>query len=217
MGIALIATIVLVQPTPRPARRTSIAAPIKALRHRGPLTMGLTALCCNWGFTVLGYAPFPLHLGAHELGYVFTGWGVLVAIFAVNNTITTQAVMTVSPVERPLASAAYGFVRYIGGGLAPFAAGKIAEHSNVHVPFYIGAAAIALGIVVLARPQPAERRRTRPGGRERRGARGRGGPGRGTRLHDLTPQPAEASSRSTSARPSRAHWTSTRARSTRPR
>jgi MFS family permease len=204
MAIALIATIVLVQPTPVPAQRTSIAAPIKALRHRGLLTMGLTALCYNWGFfTVLGYAPFPMNLGAHQLGYVFTGWGVLVAIFAifgaprlqarfgiaralyvnlalfavdvlviavfttsqvvliiavitagifigVNNTITTQAVMTVSPVERPVASAAYGFVRFIGGGLAPFAAGKLAEHTNVHVPFYIGSASIVLGIIVLA-------------------------------------------------------------------
>ena len=204
MAIALIATVVLVQPTPRPAQRTSIAAPIKALRHRGLLTMGLTALCYNWGFfTVLGYAPFPMNLGAHQLGYVFTGWGVLVAIFAifgaprlqarfgiaralyvnlalfavdvlviavfttsqavliiavivagifigVNNTITTQAVMTVSPVERPVASAAYGFVRFIGGGLAPFAAGQLAEHTNVHVPFYIGSASILLGIVVLA-------------------------------------------------------------------
>jgi MFS transporter, ACDE family, multidrug resistance protein len=204
MAIALIATIVLVKPTPVPAQRTSIAAPIKALRHRGLLTMGLTALCYNWGFfTVLGYAPFPMNLGAHQLGYVFTGWGVLVAIFAifgaprlqarfgiaralyvnlalfavdvlviavfttsqvvliiavitagifigVNNTITTQAVMTVSPVERPVASAAYGFVRFIGGGLAPFAAGKLAEHTNVHVPFYIGSASIVLGIIVLA-------------------------------------------------------------------
>jgi MFS family permease len=204
MAIALIATIVLVKPTPVPARRTSVAAPIKALRHRGLLTMGLTALCYNWGFfTVLGYAPFPMNLGAHQLGYVFTGWGVLVAIFAifgaprlqarfgiaralyvnlalfavdvlviavfttsqvvliiavitagifigVNNTITTQAVMTVSPVERPVASAAYGFVRFIGGGLAPFAAGRLAEHTNVHVPFYIASASIVLGIIVLA-------------------------------------------------------------------
>ena len=55
-----------------------------------------------------------------------------------NNTLTTQAVMSVAPVERPVASAAYGFVRFIGGGLAPFAAGKLAEHTNVHVPFYIG-------------------------------------------------------------------------------
>ena len=57
---------------------------------------------------------------------------------------------TVAPVERPVASAAYGFVRFIGGGLAPYAAGKIAEHSGVHLPFYIGAAAVALGIGVLA-------------------------------------------------------------------
>ena len=46
--------------------------------------MSLTALCYNWGFfTLLAYTPFPMHLGIHELGYVFTGWGILVAIFAV--------------------------------------------------------------------------------------------------------------------------------------
>jgi ACDE family multidrug resistance protein len=204
MSIALIATVLLVSPTPRPDRRTSLAAPLKALRHRGLLTMGLTALCYNWGFfTVLGFAPFPMHLGIHELGYVFTGWGVLVAFFSVfgapwlqarfgiartlyinlalfaldilvigvftasqatlaaavilagafigvNNTITTQAVMTVSPVERSVASSAYGFVRFIGGGLAPYAAGKLAERFNVHVPFYVGAAAVVVGIGILA-------------------------------------------------------------------
>ena len=204
MAIALIATIVLVEPQPKPARKTSIADPIKALRHKGLLVMSLTALCYNWGFfTVLGYAPFPMDLSALQLGLVFTGWGILVAIFSVagapwlqkrlglartlygnlalfavdvaviavftntrtvliiaviiagvfigvNNTVTTQAVMTVAPVERPIASAAYGFVRFIGGGLAPFAAGKLAETFNVHVPFAIGACAILLGIVVLA-------------------------------------------------------------------
>ncbi|MBO2461077.1 MFS transporter [Actinomadura violacea] len=204
MAIALIATVVLVRPQPKPARKTSIADPIKALRHRGLLVMSLTALCYNWGFfTVLGYAPFPMHLSAMRLGLVFTGWGLLVAVFAVfgapwlqrrlglartlyfnlalfavdvaviaifvnsqatlivavivagvfigvNNTVTTQAVMMVAPVERPVASAAYGFVRFIGGGLAPFAAGKMAEHANIHVPFAVGAGAIALGIGVLA-------------------------------------------------------------------
>ncbi|WP_079062664.1 MFS transporter [Peterkaempfera griseoplana] len=204
MATALVATVVLVQPTPAPARRASVLDPLKALRHRGLLTMGLTALCYNWGFfTVLGYAPYPMGLGTHQLGYVFTGWGVLVAFFSVfgapwlqarfgiartlylnlalfaldilvialftdsratlvtavivagafigiNNTITTQAVMTVSPVERPTASSAYGFVRFIGGGLAPYAAGKIAEHNGVHAPFYVGAVAVAIGIGVLA-------------------------------------------------------------------
>ncbi|MFI1329099.1 MFS transporter [Streptomyces sp. NPDC020845] len=204
MAIALIATLVLVQPTPTPARRASLLDPLKALRHRGLLTMGLMALCYNWGFfTVLGYSPYPMELGTHELGYVFTGWGVLVAIFSVfvaprlqarlgiaralylnlalfaldilviglftssrttliaavilagafigvNNTITTQAVMTVAPVERSVASAAYGFVRFIGGGLAPYAAGRLAEHYDVHVPFYVGAVAVLVGLAVLS-------------------------------------------------------------------
>jgi MFS transporter, ACDE family, multidrug resistance protein len=204
MAIALIATVVLVDKTPKPAVKTSLTAPLKALRHRGLLTMGLTALCYNWGFfTILGYAPFPMNLSAIKLGLVFCGWGIMVAIFAVfgapwlqsrlgiaktmyinlaifallslgiaiwvlnrptliilvilsgivcgvNNTVTTQAVMTVSPVERPVASAAYSFVRFIGGGLAPYVAGRLVVDFNIHVPFYLGAGVILLGIVILS-------------------------------------------------------------------
>jgi MFS transporter, ACDE family, multidrug resistance protein len=204
MAIALISTIVLVRPMPRPDHKTGLSAPLRALRHRGLLTLSLTALCYNWGFfTVLGYAPFPMDLSPIKLGLVFTGWGVLVAIFAVfgaprlqarlgiartmylnlgafsavilvialwttdravlipavivsgifigvNNTVTTQAVMTIAPVERPVASAAYSFVRFIGGGLAPYAAGRLVVALNIHVPFFIAAGAVAAGIVILA-------------------------------------------------------------------
>jgi len=204
MSISLIATIAFVDQTPQPKRKTSVAEPLRALRHRGLLIMSLTALCYNWGFfTLLAYTPFPMHLGIHQLGYVFTGWGILVAIFAVfvapraqrrfgtpkslyvnlallavdlvviaaftssqitlivavivsgafvglNNTLTTQSVMLVAPVERPIASAAYGFVRFIGGGLAPYCAARLAASLNVHVPFYLGAATVAVAIVVLS-------------------------------------------------------------------
>ncbi|WP_051941203.1 MFS transporter [Phaeacidiphilus oryzae] len=204
MAIALLATVVLVEPLPKPAQRTSLSAPLRALRHRGLLTMSVAALLYNWAFfTMLGYAPFPMGLGAIQLGLVFTGWGVLVAVFAVfgapalqrrlgiartlyanlflfaltmaaiglwtnqrtvliccvivagvfcgvNNTVTTQAVMTISPVERPVASAAYGFVRFIGGGLAPYAAGRMVDAFNVHVPFYVGALTLLAAIAVLA-------------------------------------------------------------------
>ena len=68
----------------------------------------------------------------------------------INNTLMTQAVMSISPVERPVASAAYGFVRFIGGGFAPFAAGKLVEHLNVHVPFAIAAIAVMLAVAVLS-------------------------------------------------------------------
>jgi MFS family permease len=68
----------------------------------------------------------------------------------VNNTVTTQAVMTVSPVEKPVASAAYSFVRFIGGGLAPYAAGRMVIAFNIHVPFFVGAGAIVLGIGILS-------------------------------------------------------------------
>ncbi|MGW2826724.1 MFS transporter [Streptomyces sp. NPDC001443] len=204
MAIALIATVAFVPQLPKPAKRTSPLAPLAALRHRGLLTMGIMALLYNWGFfTMLGYAPYPMELNAHELGLVFTGWGLLVAAFSVffaprlqarygtapvlyanlvglgivmaviaagvgtpsvvitavvvsgifigiNNTLTTQAVMLVSPVERPVGSSAYGFVRFIGGGLAPYAAGKIADATDLGVPFYVGAATFLLAIPVLA-------------------------------------------------------------------
>lgn len=204
MAIALVATLAFVPSLPKPARPTSPLAPLKALRHRGLLTMGIVALLYNWGFfTMLGYAPYPMELSARQLGLVFTGWGLLVAVFSVlfaprlqarfgsapvlyanllglgivmaviaagvktpvvvivavivsgafigiNNTLTTQAVMLVSPVERPVASSAYGFLRFIGGGLAPYVAGKLADATDLSVPFYLGAATFVLAIPILA-------------------------------------------------------------------
>jgi MFS family permease len=75
MAVALLATVAFVPATPKPAHKTSVVAPLKALRHRTLLIMGLTALLYNWGFfTMLGYAPYPMKLDAHQLGLVFTGW-----------------------------------------------------------------------------------------------------------------------------------------------
>lgn len=204
MLIALVATAVLVPPTPRPERTTSLLAPLKALRHRSLLTMGLAALAYNWGFfTLLGFAPYPMGLGVHQLGLVFFAWGLLVAAFSVlvaprlqarfgtaptmyavfaalavdlavmaagvgtpavvvgatiasgafigiNNTLMTQAVMLVSPVERSVASSAYGFLRFIGGGLAPFFAGRMAAASGFGLPFWVASGAFLVAIAVLA-------------------------------------------------------------------
>ena len=72
------------------------------------------------------------------------------AFVGLNNTLTTQAVMLVAPVEKPVASAAYGFVRFIGGGLAPYAAGRLVIAVNIHFPFFIAVGAIVAGIAILS-------------------------------------------------------------------
>jgi MFS transporter, ACDE family, multidrug resistance protein len=203
MGLSLIVTVVLLPPTPRPTERSRLREPLLALRHGALARTSVTGLLYNWGFfTVLGYAPFLMHLSALRLGAVFFGWGVLVAIFAVfgaprlkarfgtarslytslllvaavmtviglwpdhrwvviiavmasgaligvNNTLVTTAVMSISPVPRSVASASYGFVRFIGGGLAPYVAGKLVERFNASVPFLLGAVVVVAGAVLL--------------------------------------------------------------------
>lgn len=72
------------------------------------------------------------------------------AFIGVNNTLVTTAVMSIAPVERPVASATYGFVRFIGGGLAPYIAGRLAASYNAHVPFLIGAGSVVVAAVVLS-------------------------------------------------------------------
>ncbi|SDG95683.1 MFS transporter [Pseudonocardia oroxyli] len=71
------------------------------------------------------------------------------AFVGLNNTLVTTAVMSISPVPRPVASATYGFVRFIGGGLAPFAAGLLAAAVNVHLPFWIAAVVVLGGLALL--------------------------------------------------------------------
>jgi MFS family permease len=86
MAIGLTAITVFLPKTPRPPReaRVSLLEPLRALRHRATRGSGLTAVFYNFGlFTLLGYAPFPLHLDIHKLSYTFTGWGLMLAVFAV--------------------------------------------------------------------------------------------------------------------------------------
>ncbi|MFA9462214.1 MFS transporter [Thiohalorhabdus sp. Cl-TMA] len=72
------------------------------------------------------------------------------AFMGVNNTLITETVMKVAPVERGVASAAYNFVRFSGGAVAPWLAGRLGESINAHVPFWVGAAGVLLSVGVLA-------------------------------------------------------------------
>jgi MFS transporter, ACDE family, multidrug resistance protein len=209
MLVALVATFFLLPATAPTGRRTSLADPFRALRHRPLLLLALTALFYNLGFfTILAAGPFALPgAGILEIGWIFFGWGVLLAftsvvvapmvqrrfgtvpamvgnlaLFAldlvvmavftlhtpvivvgiivagafigINNTLITEAVMGAAPVERPVASAAYSFVRFAGGAVGPYVALKLGEKVDPHAPFWFGAVAVAIGVSVVATGRP---------------------------------------------------------------
>ena len=205
MLIALTATALFLPSTPPTGRRTSLADPLRALRHTPLLLLALTAIFYNLGFfVILAAGPFALpSAGIIQIGWIFFGWGLLLAITSVvvapmlqrrfgtvptmlaaiglfaldlammavftahepvvivgiigagavigiNNTLITEAVMGAAPVERPVASAAYSFVRFAGGAVGPYVALKLGEKVGLHAPFWFGASAVLVGLGILA-------------------------------------------------------------------
>lgn len=203
MAFAFIVTTILLPSAPNVTQRSSIKDPFKALKHPGLLGVAITSLLYNFGFfTLLAYTPFPLNMGAQQVGLIFFGWGIMLAlasvfvaprlqglfgtipaiIFAllgfaailifmaiwtdykwvliagvvvaglflgVNNTLVTETVMKAAPVERGVASAAYSFVRFSGGAIAPWLAGYLGETINDHIPYWLGAGAVILAAITL--------------------------------------------------------------------
>jgi len=210
MVLAFIAITILmpsdkkVKTGPQVIKKTSVLDPFRALKHRSLLIFGIGAALYNFGFfTLLAYTPFVLGLDEHGLGFVFLGWGLLLAFTSVvmaprlsqglgtiksmcvmlvlfalalfamgiwtsvqplvivcviisgaflgnNNTLITTAVMNAAPVERSTASAAYSFLRFLGGAIAPFTAGKLAEIFNPHVPFIFSGVFVLLAMILIA-------------------------------------------------------------------
>jgi predicted MFS family arabinose efflux permease len=208
MVIALVATTFFLPSTPPTGRRTSLADPFRALRHKPLLLIALTAIFYNIGFfTILAAGPFALpDSGIIQIGWIYFGWGLLVAFVSVvmapifqraigttpailvtlvlftadlaamavwadhptvvtvgivlsgafignNNTLITEAVMGAAPVERPVASAAYSFVRFCGGAVGPYVALKLFGEGpvvHVHAPFWFGAASVLVGVLILS-------------------------------------------------------------------
>jgi MFS family permease len=77
-------------------------------------------------------------------------WGVVAVtilsglFLGITNTVVTTLVMGAAPVPRPVASAAYSFVRFFGGAVGAYVSGKVAEHS------FRGAFSVGAGVVLVA-------------------------------------------------------------------
>ncbi len=159
----------------------------------GAIPIGL--IFCGWGIALAATSVFVAPVLQHRFGSIrsvigsLTCFALLLAVMAlftdskplvivcvvlaglflgINNTLVTEVVMKVAPVQRPVASAAYSFVRFGGGAVAPWLAGKLGEQFGPHVPFWVGAGGVLAGAVLLAvtrrlfsgvdhEPPPAER------------------------------------------------------------
>jgi hypothetical protein len=109
---------------------------------------------------------------------VLAGGVVLAGFFlGINNTLVTETVMKAVPVERGTASAAYSFVRFGGGAVAPLA-GRGAGRDGQRAPAVLrrGGRRARLGRAARGRAGPARARRRRggPGAGARPGGRRRG-------------------------------------------
>ena len=71
------------------------------------------------------------------------------APLGVLNTLFTETAMNISPVPRPVASAGYNFVRFLGGAISPYVCGKLGENISPAAPFWFGGICVAVGLVVL--------------------------------------------------------------------
>ncbi|MFF9027989.1 MFS transporter [Streptomyces iakyrus] len=77
MAVGFLCIAVFLKEQAKPARKTSLLDPVKALGHGGLASAAATF------FTVLAFTPFVLNMSPYRSGAVFFAWGVLLAVFSV--------------------------------------------------------------------------------------------------------------------------------------
>ncbi|MGW1891279.1 MFS transporter [Streptomyces sp. NPDC002004] len=84
MAIGFVCITAFLKEQPKPARRTSLLDPVRALGHGGLASVAASAFFYNYTFfTVLAFTPFVLNMTPYKSGAVFFAWGVLLAVFSV--------------------------------------------------------------------------------------------------------------------------------------
>ncbi|MFD5059935.1 MFS transporter [Streptomyces sp. NPDC058394] len=84
MAIGFICITAFLKEQPKPARKTSLLDPVRALGHGGLASVATSAFFYNYAFfTILAFTPFVLNMTPYKSGAVFFAWGLLLAVFSV--------------------------------------------------------------------------------------------------------------------------------------
>ncbi|RII16158.1 Multidrug efflux protein YfmO [Streptomyces sp. YIM 130001] len=125
MAIGFVAITAFLKEQPKPARKTSLADPIKALGHGGLASAAASAFFYNYAFfTILAFTPFVLNMTPYKSGAVFFAWGVLLAVFSV--------------LVAPRLQARFGSLRVLGGSLVLLAADLLVLGYGNHTAAVVG-------------------------------------------------------------------------------
>lgn len=109
----------------------------------------VTSFAVAIGLFAVLLAGVALAVRAGSTGGVVTLVIICGAPLGVLNTLFTQSAMNIAPVPRPVASAGYNFVRFLGGAIAPYVCSSLGEAAGWDKPFWLGAGSVALALAVL--------------------------------------------------------------------
>ncbi|MEE1804391.1 MFS transporter [Streptomyces sp. JV176] len=125
MAIGFACITAFLKEQPRPARKTSLLDPIRALGHGGLASAAAAAFFYNYAFfTVLAFTPFVLNMSPYRSGAVFFAWGLLLAVFSV--------------LVAPRLQARLGSLRVLGGSLVLLAADLVVLGYGNHTAAAVG-------------------------------------------------------------------------------
>lgn len=123
---------------------SAVFAPMIQRRIGSVKLLGGTLLVFALDLIALGVSA-----GFHNVGLIVIFTIAAGALIGTNNMLYTELAMEVSDSPRPVASAGYNFVRWIGGALAPFTAASVGAAFGSEWAFYLAAAVIVLALVVV--------------------------------------------------------------------
>ncbi|MFE3603983.1 MFS transporter [Streptomyces sp. NPDC059096] len=125
MAIGFVCITAFLKEQPRPARKTSLLDPIRALGHGGLASAAAAAFFYNYAFfTILAFTPFVLNMSPYRSGAVFFAWGLLLAVFSV--------------LVAPRLQARFGSLRVLGGSLVLLAADLVVLGYGNHTAAVVG-------------------------------------------------------------------------------
>lgn len=120
MAIGFVCISAFLREQPKPARKTSLLDPVRALGHGGLASVAGSAFFYNYAFfTILAFTPFVLDMTPYKSGAVFFAWGLLLAVFSV--------------FVAPRLQARFGSLKVLGTSLVLFAADLLILGYGDHV------------------------------------------------------------------------------------